>query len=171
MGNVTPIKAGGQIAYRLTGSRDVTNAQLDYRMGLQTDARQVVAFGRGETAQQVGLFEGQQVDGSTARDLKVLLETGANPVTGEVLAAPIRRAAPASKVSALPAVEAIEARAAQRGVAAAGLFQSQTSRRDWMTLSGQAHKKGEGYQLASMSPRSTSRNCGIRRWQTPVKLS
>lgn len=134
-GNVTPIRAGGQVAYRLAGDPKLENDQVAYRLGEQTDARQVFWIGDGPTAQTLGVTPGEAVTGADVGRVYALMD-GVNQATGEVLVAPKVAVAESAKLPAVPAYDAIVWAAAERGVAAEDLFFGR-DRKDWATFARQ----------------------------------
>lgn len=146
-GNVTPIRAGGQVAYRLAGDPELDNDQVAYRLGEQTDARQVFWIGDGATAQVVGVTPGEAVTGADVGRVYALMD-GVNPVTGEVLVAPKMAVAQAAKLPAVPAYDAIVFAAAERGMDAEDLFRTDTDRAAWATFARQVQAKGDTYRVS-----------------------
>lgn len=145
-GNVTPIRSGGQIAYRLGGAQDLDNEQVAYRLGQQNDARQVFWIGDGATAEAVGVTPGAAVTASDVERVQVLME-GVNPVTGEVLVAPKVAVAESAKLAAVPAYDAIVMRAAERGLDASELFYGARDRSEWASFSRMVQAKGDVYRV------------------------
>jgi conjugative relaxase-like TrwC/TraI family protein len=146
-GNVTPIRAGGQVAYRLAGDPELDNDQVAYRLGEQTDARQVFWIGDGATAQAVGVTPGEAVTGADVGRVYALMD-GVNPVTGEVLLAPKMAVAESAKLPAVPAYDAIVFAAAERGMDAEDLFRTDTDRAAWATFARQVQAKGDTYRVS-----------------------
>ncbi|MDQ1250921.1 MAG: hypothetical protein QG597_5301 [Actinomycetota bacterium] len=145
-GNVTPIRAGGQVAYRLAGDPELENDQVAYRLGEQTDARQVFWIGDGATAQAVGVTPGEAVTGADVARVYALMD-GVNPVTGEVLVAPKVAVAESAKLPAVPAYDAIVWAAAERGMAAEDLFYTARDRKDWAAFARQVQAQGDTYRV------------------------
>ena len=146
-GNVTPIRAGGQVAYRLAGDPELDNDQVAYRLGEQTDARQVFWIGDGATAQAVGVTPGETVTGADVGRVYALMD-GVNPVTGEVLVAPKMAVAESAKLPAVPAYDAIVFAAAERGMDAEALFRTDTDRAAWAAFARQVQAKGDTYRVS-----------------------
>lgn len=143
---MTPIRAGGQVAYRLAGDPELENDQVAYRLGEQTDARQVFWIGDGATAQALGVSPGEAVSGADVERVYALME-GVNPATGEVLVAPKVAVAESAKLPAVPAYDAIVWAAAERGVAAEDLFYTARDRKDWAAFTRQVQAKGDTYRV------------------------
>jgi conjugative relaxase-like TrwC/TraI family protein len=144
-GNVTPIRAGGQIAYRLGGDAELENDQVAYRLGEQNDARQVFWIGDGPTAQTLGVTPGEAVTGADVERVYALMD-GVNPETGEVLVAPKVAVAESAKLPAVPAYDAIVWAAAERGRSAEDLFAGR-DRKDWEAFTRQVQAKGDTWRV------------------------
>ncbi len=146
-GNVTPIRSGDQVAYRLAGDSGLDGDQVAYRLGEQTDARQVFWIGDGATALALGVTPGEAVTGADVVRVYALMG-GVNPVTGEVLVAPKVAVAESAKLPAVPAYDAIVWAAAERGRAPEDLFHAQRDRADWASFTRQVQAKGDTYRVS-----------------------
>lgn|GEM_PF-1604817 len=159
-GNVTPIRGGGQIAYRLGGDRELDNEQIEYRLGQQNDARQVFWIGDGATAQTLGVSPGQAVTGADVDRVYALMD-GVNPETGEVWVKPKVAVAESSKLAAVPAYDAIVWAAAERGVDPESLFATQRDRKDWAGFARQVQAKGDTYRVGVERIEALSSGAGV----------
>ncbi|MEI6624348.1 MAG: relaxase domain-containing protein, partial [Actinomycetes bacterium] len=145
-GNVTQIRSGEQVAYRLGGDRALSADQIAYRLGLTTDARTVMWIGAGATARTLGVTSGEPVTGADVPKVRAIME-GVNPVTGEVLVAPKIEVAPAAKVAAVPAYDAIVLAAASQGKTPVQLFTSARGKADWGRLERAVKAKGDFHRV------------------------
>lgn len=160
MGGVTMIKSGGQVNYRLGGGHDLSDAQVEYRLGEQNDAREVFWIGDGATAEACGVTAGERVEGADRARVHALMD-GVNPATGEVMVVPKLAVAESAKVAAVPGHDAIVRAAAERGCEPVDLFTAKAHRSAWTTLARQVEKRGDVYRTPAATLDKLGRAAGV----------
>lgn len=120
-----------------------TDAQLAYRIGGNERPLRWI----GEGCREFGITPWSQLSPEQADWARDIMR-GYHPHTGEQLVTPKTVTDPRGKLPAAPLLRAIEARAAERGIAPAGLLDSARKRDAYERMTNQVTRYGETHRVA-----------------------
>lgn len=173
---LTKVRADAQVEYRLreqagcgvveadavetTVVDDVVDAAVDYRLRPEGDGH-LVWVGSGMSV--FGYAAGERLD-DEAKDAARRIMNGCHPATGARLLASTAsvRVHPDAQLTVARLIEAIEARAAERGVEPAGLLAGKPKQqRELATQQRMVHRFGEGQRLQVGTLHKLARAAGL----------